>query len=103
MIHCELTFLAFTVFRLRLCVCQSFFCRYNEASYVKFKKIEILTSISTEDNVEAIVEELAAYITDVDVEFARRSLQAVGNIAIRYVSKLGDGLSKSAQSTMRIT
>eukprot|EP00041_Stephanoeca_diplocostata_P036376 m.1324797 g.1324797 ORF g.1324797 m.1324797 type:complete len:805 (-) comp24852_c4_seq1:147-2561(-) len=63
---------------------QSFFCRYNEASYVKFKKIEILTSISTEDNVEAIVEELAAYITDVDVEFARRSIQAVGNIAIRH-------------------
>lgn len=62
----------------------SFFCRYNEPNYVKFKKIEILTLISTPDNIEAVVEELAAYITDVDVNFAKRSLQAVGQIAIKH-------------------
>ena len=33
---------------------------------------------------EAIVEELAAYITDVDVAMARRSLQAMGKIGINF-------------------
>ena len=32
---------------------------------------------------EALVEELAAYVTDVDGEFARNALRAMGNIAIR--------------------
>lgn len=63
---------------------QSFFCRYNEPNYVKFKKIEILTKLSAPSTVEAIVEEFAAYITDVDVEMARRSIVAVGNIAIKH-------------------
>ena len=62
---------------------QSFFCQYNEPSYVKKKKLEILTAITGESNFEAIVEELAAYITDVDVSMARRSITAMGKIAIQ--------------------
>lgn len=65
---------------------QSFFCRYNEPNYVKFKKIEILTKLSAPSTVEAIVEEFAAYITDVDVELAQRSIVAVGNLAIKHES-----------------
>jgi AP-4 complex subunit beta-1 len=63
---------------------QSFFCQYNEPSYVKIKKLEILTSIATETNFTAIVEELAAYITDVDVAMARRSITAMGKIAAKF-------------------
>jgi len=63
---------------------QSFFCQYNEPSYVKKKKLEILTAITGESNFEAIVEELAAYITDVDVSMARRSITAMGKIAIQF-------------------
>lgn len=65
---------------------QSFFCRYNEPNYVKFKKIEILTALSAPATVEAIVEEFAAYITDVDVDLARASIVAVGNLAIKHES-----------------
>eukprot|EP00040_Diaphanoeca_grandis_P001303 m.18080 g.18080 ORF g.18080 m.18080 type:complete len:808 (+) comp11828_c0_seq1:105-2528(+) len=65
---------------------QSFYCRFNEPNYVKFKKINILVTLSAPSNIEAIVEEFAAYITDVDADLARRSLKAIGDIAIRHES-----------------
>ena len=36
-----------------------FFSRYNDPSYVKVKKLELLTEVCTVDNVENIVSELA--------------------------------------------
>jgi len=42
--------------------------------------------LSAPATVEAIVEEFAAYITDVDVELARASIVAVGNLAIKHES-----------------
>ena len=63
---------------------QSFFCRYNEPRYVKSKKLEILTTIASAENMKAIVEELAAYITDVDVTMARESIKAMSKIAVRF-------------------
>jgi len=67
---------------------QSFFCRYNEPRYVKSKKLEILTMIASASNMKAIVEELAAYITDVDVTMARESIKAMSKIAVRFSSAI---------------
>lgn len=64
----------------------AFYARYNEPNYVKFKKISILVTLSAESNIEAIVEEFAAYVTDVDADLARRSLKAMGDIAVRHES-----------------
>ena len=42
-----------------LCVSATWFCcRYNDPSYVKVKKLELLVDIATELNVQEIVEEL---------------------------------------------
>jgi AP-4 complex subunit beta-1 len=76
---------------------RSFFCKYNEPSYVKTKKLEILTQITSEANYEAIVEELAAYITDIDVGMARRSIRAMGTIAIQFTASLEHVLAMLVQ------
>lgn len=62
----------------------SFYIRYNDPSYVKAKKLELLTSICDDANLEQICDELAAYVTDVDVEMARGALQAIGRIGLKH-------------------
>ena len=61
----------------------SFFCRYNEPSYIKSKKLEIITIIATTANTASILEELGSYVTDVDAEMARKSIRSIGRIAVR--------------------
>lgn len=62
---------------------KAFFCRISDPSFVKFKKLEMLTDVADQSNVESIVEELAAYVTDIDVEIAQRSVRSVGQIACK--------------------
>lgn len=65
---------------------KQFFCRYNEPSYIKTVKIEILTMLSDVSSSESIVSELSEYVTDVDVEISRRAIRAIGKIAVRVPS-----------------
>ncbi|XP_062518423.1 uncharacterized protein LOC134193605 isoform X2 [Corticium candelabrum] len=65
---------------------KSFFCRYNDPSYVKVKKLELLVDIATELNVQEIVEELSAYATDVNMEMSCKAIRAIGRIAVLHSS-----------------
>lgn len=65
---------------------KQFFCRYNEPSYIKTVKIDILTALADETSAEPIVGELSEYVTDVDAEISRRAIQAIGKIAVRVPS-----------------
>jgi len=65
---------------------KQFFCRYNEPSYIKTVKIEILTWLADIGSAEPIVAELSEYVTDVDVEISRRAIRAIGKIAVRVPS-----------------
>eukprot|EP00055_Hartaetosiga_balthica_P018704 m.135204 g.135204 ORF g.135204 m.135204 type:complete len:776 (-) comp9865_c0_seq1:143-2470(-) len=67
---------------------KALFCRFNDPSYVKSKKLSILTDIVTDDNVEKIVEELAACVTDIDEDMARLSVRCVGKIALKLPTAL---------------
>jgi len=62
---------------------KQFFCRYNEPSYIKTVKIDILTQLADAASSEAIVAELSEYVTDVDAEISRRAIRAIGKIAVR--------------------
>eukprot|EP00163_Fabomonas_tropica_P026258 TRINITY_DN4741_c1_g2_i1.p1 TRINITY_DN4741_c1_g2~~TRINITY_DN4741_c1_g2_i1.p1 ORF type:complete len:735 (+),score=210.81 TRINITY_DN4741_c1_g2_i1:45-2207(+) len=66
---------------------QHFFCKFNDPAFVKALKLEILTSLATDSNANVIVEELSEYVTDVSVNIARRSIRAIGEIAIKLPSK----------------
>mmetsp|Transcript_39746 Transcript_39746/g.91916 ORF Transcript_39746/g.91916 Transcript_39746/m.91916 type:complete len:831 (+) Transcript_39746:250-2742(+) len=65
---------------------KQFFCRYNEPSYIKQVKIDILTMLADFNSAEHMVTELSEYVTDVDAEIARKAIQAIGKIAVHVPS-----------------
>jgi AP-4 complex subunit beta-1 len=61
---------------------RQFFVRYNEPTYVKHLKVDLLPYIANSSNVRDIASELGEYVTDVDAELSRRAICAMGDIAI---------------------
>ena len=60
-----------------------FFCKYNDPIYVKMEKLEIMIKLASDRNVDQVLMELKEYATEVDVEFVRRSVRAIGRCAIK--------------------
>lgn len=60
-----------------------FFCKYNDPIYVKMEKLEIMIKLASERNVDQVLMEFKEYATEVDVEFVRRSVRAIGRCAIK--------------------
>lgn len=60
-----------------------FFCKYNDPIYVKMEKLEIIIKLASERNVDQVLLELKEYATEVDVDFVRKSVRAIGRCAIK--------------------
>lgn len=60
-----------------------FFCKYNDPPYLKMEKLEILVSIANSNNYEQLLSELKEYSMEVDMDFVRRSIKAIGQVAIK--------------------
>lgn len=60
-----------------------FFCKYNDPPYLKLQKIEIMTRIANERNFEQLLAELKEYAMEVDMDFCRRAVRAIGQVAIK--------------------
>lgn len=60
-----------------------FFCKYNDPSYVKLEKLEIMIKLANERNVDMLLSELKEYASEVDLDFVRRSIRAIGQCAIK--------------------
>jgi AP-1 complex subunit beta-1 len=60
-----------------------FFCKYNDPSYIKFEKLEIMVRISNEKNVEQLLSELKEYALEVDMDIVKRAVKAIGQVAIK--------------------
>jgi vesicle coat complex subunit len=60
-----------------------FFVKYDEPSYIKNLKLEILAHIASPNNIQEIVNELSEYVTDVNAEIAKKSIRCFGTIIIR--------------------
>jgi len=63
-----------------------FFCKYNDPIYVKMEKLEIIIMLCSEKNAQQVVLELKEYAQEVDVEFVRRAVRAIGRCAIQHES-----------------
>jgi len=63
-----------------------FFCKYNDPPYVKFQKLEIMVRIANERNVDQLISELKEYALEVDMDFVRRAVRAIGQTAIKIES-----------------
>eukprot|EP00656_Telonema_subtile_P028580 TRINITY_DN310_c0_g1_i2.p1 TRINITY_DN310_c0_g1~~TRINITY_DN310_c0_g1_i2.p1 ORF type:complete len:851 (+),score=318.38 TRINITY_DN310_c0_g1_i2:80-2632(+) len=60
-----------------------FFCKYNDPVYVKIEKLEILIKLASERNLDQVLQELKEYATEIDVEFVRRAVHAIGCCAVK--------------------
>ncbi|CRG88194.1 AP-1 complex subunit beta-1 [Talaromyces islandicus] len=63
-----------------------FFCKYNDPPYVKFQKLEIMVRIANDKNVDQLLAELKEYALEVDMDFVRRAVRAIGQTAIKIES-----------------
>ncbi|XP_057304305.1 uncharacterized protein LOC130641504 isoform X2 [Hydractinia symbiolongicarpus] len=61
-----------------------FFLRNNEPTYVRHKKLEVLTEIVTEGNLESIIEELREYVHDADLVISCTAIKCIGKIALNH-------------------
>ena len=59
-----------------------FFCKYNDPVYVKLEKLEIMIRLANERNIDQVLLEFKEYATEVDVDFVRRAVRAIGRCAI---------------------
>jgi vesicle coat complex subunit len=62
---------------------QTFFCKYNEPSYVRLQKLDILVRICSPANAQLILDELEEYCNSVDVGFVRKTVRTLGQIALK--------------------
>jgi AP-1 complex subunit beta-1 len=61
-----------------------FYCKYNDPSYVKVEKLDIMIALATSENVHLILSELKEYCHDVDGDFGRKAMQAVSKCAVNF-------------------
>ncbi|KAI5776885.1 adaptin N terminal region-domain-containing protein [Geopyxis carbonaria] len=60
-----------------------FFCKYNDPPYVKLEKLDIMIRIANEKNIEQLLMELKEYALEVDMDFVKRAVKAIGQCAIK--------------------
>lgn len=60
-----------------------FFCKYNDPPYLKLAKLEIMVRIANEHNIDQLLAELKEYAMEVDVDFVKRAIKAIGQVAIK--------------------
>ncbi|KAI9363455.1 adaptin N terminal region-domain-containing protein [Zopfochytrium polystomum] len=63
-----------------------FFTKYNDPPYVKLEKLEVIIKLCSESTIDQVLSELREYATEVDVDFVRRSVRAIGRCAIKIES-----------------
>lgn len=60
-----------------------FFVKYNDPIYVKLEKLDIMIRLASPSNIAQVLSELKEYATEVDVDFVRKSVRAIGRCAIK--------------------
>ncbi|KAI8280417.1 AP-2 complex subunit beta [Colletotrichum sp. SAR11_57] len=63
-----------------------FFCKYNDPPYVKLQKLEIMVRIANDKNFDQLLAELKEYALEVDMDFVKRAVKAIGQVAIKIES-----------------
>ncbi|XP_056274448.1 AP-1 complex subunit beta-1 isoform X2 [Pseudoliparis swirei] len=60
-----------------------FFVKYNDPIYVKLEKLDIMIRLASQANIAQVLAELKEYSTEVDVDFVRKAVRAIGRCAIK--------------------
>ena len=68
-----------------------FFVKYNDPIYVKLEKLDIMICMASQANIAQVLAELKDYATEVDVDFVRQTVRAIGRCTTK-VDVQTDGL-----------
>jgi vesicle coat complex subunit len=60
-----------------------FFVKYNDPIYVKMEKLDVMIRLVNDQNISQVLAELKEYATEVDVDFVRKAVRAIGRCAIK--------------------
>jgi AP-1 complex subunit beta-1 len=60
-----------------------FFIKFNDPIYVKMEKLEIMIMLANEKNIPQVLNEFKEAAGEVDVEFVRKAVKAIGRCAIK--------------------
>ena len=60
-----------------------FFIKFNDPYFVKIEKLHIMSKLTDNKNFELVLSELAEYTNDVDPEFGRKAMKAIGKTCVR--------------------
>ena len=61
--------------------------KYLDPVYLKQEKLDVIVSLACEENIVQILNELREYATEIDIEFVRHSIRAIGQCAISFEKK----------------
>lgn len=61
-----------------------FFCKFDDPPYIKLAKLDVILTLCSAQNVGKVLEELYDYAQQADVDFVRKSIAAIGKIAITF-------------------
>ncbi|WFD22889.1 hypothetical protein MEQU1_001566 [Malassezia equina] len=65
---------------------RKFFCSFRDPTYIKMIKLDIMYRLANEQNAADVLEELQDYASEVDIDFARRAINAIGRLALKLES-----------------
>ncbi|KAM9677895.1 LOW QUALITY PROTEIN: AP-2 complex subunit beta-like [Trichechus inunguis] len=60
-----------------------FLVKYNNPIYVKLEKLDIMIRLASQANIALVLAELKEYATEVDIDFVRKAVRAIGRCAIK--------------------
>ncbi|KAF0975466.1 hypothetical protein FDP41_005460 [Naegleria fowleri] len=74
---------------------KDFYIKYNDPSYLKELKLEVLTLLANEKNVQEIMSELSYYVSlgDNTVSTSKKAIRALGEIAVKVTYATDESLT----------
>ncbi len=73
-----------------------FFCNFSDPFYVKSEKLKIIVKLANYENIDQILHELKDYVLEIDIDFVRKCIRAIGQLAI----KIESGSDKCVQALL---
>jgi len=67
-----------------------FFCAFDDPTYIKMAKLDIIISLANIENISKIIEALFDYSQQADIAFSRKSISTLGKIALMFPDSASD-------------
>ena len=69
--------------------------KFNDPYYIKLEKLHILIKLCNVQNYDTVLVELKEYTNELDTQFVRKTISAIGSIAVKYEKSVDKCIMKS--------